>query len=65
MILHGLMSLSDCKMHVCQILVIHSIVWRKFAEQVTEAELSELTREVRKINGVAPMIYTQSHVCIS
>eukprot|EP00434_Breviolum_minutum_P027368 symbB.v1.2.024197.t2/scaffold2271.1/size83755/5 len=27
---------------------------------VTEAELSELTREVRKINGVAPMIYTQN-----
>jgi len=27
---------------------------------VTETELSELTREVRKINGVAPMIYTQN-----
>ena len=28
--------------------------------KVTEEELAELTREIRKINGVAPMIYTQS-----
>eukprot|EP00435_Cladocopium_sp_Y103_P049673 s954_g15.t1 len=31
---------------------------------VTETELAELTREIRKINGVAPMIYTQSHAGI-
>lgn len=33
--------------------------------QVTETELAELTREIRKINGVAPMIYTQSHAGIA
>ena len=58
--------LCDCKMcFVCSDLWWFSnILWRKnCGSQVTEAELSELTREVRKINGVAPMIYTQSHVC--